>query len=54
MTLRDSKFKGNATYDNISEMAQGALGKDEHGYRKEFLDLIQKAKQADVRLTAGK
>ncbi|MFT6319972.1 MAG: Ca-activated chloride channel family protein [Granulosicoccus sp.] len=54
MTLRDSKFKGNATYDNISEMAQGALGKDEHGYRKEFLDLIQKAKQADVRLTAEK
>ncbi|MFK8007011.1 MAG: von Willebrand factor type A domain-containing protein [Saprospiraceae bacterium] len=54
MTLRDSKFKGNATYDNISEMAQGALGKDEHGYRKEFLDLIQKAKQADIRLTAEK
>ena len=54
MMLRDSKFKGNATYDNISEMAQGALGKDEHGYRKEFLDLIQKAKQADVRLTAEK
>ncbi|MFK7774162.1 MAG: von Willebrand factor type A domain-containing protein [Saprospiraceae bacterium] len=54
MMLRDSKFKGNATYDNISEMTQGALGKDEHGYRKEFLDLIQKAKQADVRLTAEK
>ena len=54
MTLRDSKFKGNATYDNISEMAQGALGKNEYGYRKEFLDLIQKAKQADIRLTAEK
>ncbi len=54
MILRDSQFKGNATYDNISEMAQGAIGKDEHGYRKEFLDLIQKAKQADIRLTAEK
>lgn len=54
MTLRDSKFKGNANYDNISELAQGALGKDEHGYRKEFLTLIQKAKQADIKLTAEK
>jgi len=54
MTLRDSKFKGNVTYDNISELAQGALGEDEHGYRKEFLDLIQKAKRADINLTAEK
>lgn len=54
MTLRDSNFKGNANYDNVLELAQGAIGDDKNGYRKEFLDLIKKAKQADTRLTAKK
>lgn len=43
MLLRDSEFKGTATYDNISSLAKGALGEDKENYRTEFLQLIQTA-----------
>lgn len=43
MLLRDSEFKGTATYDNISSLAKGALGADKENYRTEFLQLIQTA-----------
>jgi secreted protein with Ig-like and vWFA domain len=45
MLLRDSQYKGNLTHAAVIEMAQSAIGKDEHGYRTEFLDLVRKAKQ---------
>ena len=54
MILRDSKFKGNVNFDSVKTMAEGAMGKDEFGYRKEFLELVQKAKETNIRLTAGK
>ncbi|MDX5437188.1 MAG: DUF3520 domain-containing protein, partial [Pontibacter sp.] len=40
MLLRDSEFKGNATYAQTLELAQGALGKDVEGYRAEFIRLV--------------
>lgn len=43
MLLRDSEFKGNATYDAIKNLAKGALGTDKEGYRAEFLQMIQTA-----------
>ena len=49
MMLRDSKYKGDANYDNITELAQGALGDDKQGYRKEFLTLIELCKSFDER-----
>ena len=40
MLLRDSKFKGTATWSNVAELARGALGEDRGGYRGEFLRLV--------------
>jgi Ca-activated chloride channel homolog len=44
--LRNSKFVGNFTYDKVIEMANAARGKDEHGYRTEFVNLVRLAKSA--------
>ncbi|GJM29728.1 MAG: VWA domain-containing protein [Cyclobacteriaceae bacterium] len=41
MLLRDSEFKGNATYANIELWARGAIGVDRQGYRAEFIKLVQ-------------
>jgi Ca-activated chloride channel family protein len=44
--LRNSKFIGNLSYDKVIEMANGARGKDEYGYRTEFVNLVRLAKSA--------
>ena len=44
MLLRDSDYKGDATYKQVLTLAQDALGPDEHQYRAEFLKLVRKAK----------
>lgn len=44
LLLRDSKYKFNASYDAIIEIGDGAKGKDEFGYRREFIDLVRNAK----------
>ena len=41
MLLRDSKFKGNLTYDTIIELAKASKGKDPEGYRAEFIRLVE-------------
>jgi Ca-activated chloride channel family protein len=43
MLLRDSEYKENAKYSVILQMAGASLGKDEEGYRKEFISLVKKA-----------
>jgi Ca-activated chloride channel family protein len=43
MLLRDSKYKGNINFNYVHELANKAIGKDEEGYRKEFVTLIEKA-----------
>ncbi|MCH7702700.1 MAG: VWA domain-containing protein [Planctomycetes bacterium] len=43
MLLRDSSYKGDATFDSVYEMAESGLGEDYYGYRTEFLKLIDKA-----------
>lgn len=43
MLLRKSEFKGNATWKNTKEMALGAKGSDEQGYRGEMIRLIESA-----------
>ncbi len=43
MLLRDSEFKGEASYDQVLETAGHATGKDETGYRAEFVQLVKKA-----------
>jgi Ca-activated chloride channel family protein len=44
MILRNSKFKGSADWASVAELAKGAKGSDEEGYRAEFLDMVQRAK----------
>ena len=45
MLLRDSEYKGTATFDAVREWASGALGNDRNGLRSEFLGLVGKARQ---------
>ncbi|HEU0054365.1 MAG TPA: VWA domain-containing protein [Longimicrobium sp.] len=40
MLLRDSPHRGEATFEGVAELAQGALGHDEHGYRAEFVRMV--------------
>lgn len=41
MLLRKSKFKGTANYSNVVLMAKAGKGKDVHGYRAEFIRLVE-------------
>jgi Ca-activated chloride channel family protein len=43
MLLRNSEFKQSSTYDSAWGLAKNALGKDEEGYRSEFLRLVKAA-----------
>ncbi|MDB5351904.1 MAG: uncharacterized protein JWN86_3151 [Planctomycetota bacterium] len=44
MMLRNNKDKGTATFDGLLEWAESSKGKDLGGYRKEFCELVRKAK----------
>jgi Ca-activated chloride channel homolog len=41
LLLRDSEFKGDARYEEVLQLAKGAKGKDEHGYRAEFIGMVE-------------
>ena len=43
MLLRDSKYKGTAGYDDVIIRAKEYKGKDDNGYRAEFIQLVEKA-----------
>jgi len=53
MVLRNSAHKGAANYDNIEELARGAMGDDKEGYRHEFLTLIELSRSMDDRKSGG-
>ncbi|WP_300698633.1 von Willebrand factor type A domain-containing protein [Bacteroides sp.] len=42
--LRDSEYKGNASYDKVIGLAKQGLDNDEKGYRREFIRLVESAK----------
>lgn len=44
--LKGSAYAGDFTYDKVIELAQANKGKDEFGYRTEFVQLVRKAKIA--------
>ena len=44
--LRGSNYVGDYNYDKVIELAQANKGKDEYGYRTEFIQLVRKAKIA--------
>ena len=43
LLLRDSQYKGDASYGSVLERARQAQGTDVHGYRSEFLTLVEQA-----------
>ncbi|MCO6479674.1 MAG: von Willebrand factor type A domain-containing protein [Phaeodactylibacter sp.] len=54
LLLRDSEFKGNATYAHAKKLAEGAKGKDPNGYRRELIDMIDTMKSLADPEVAGK
>lgn len=49
LLLRDSKYKGDATYDSVLRLARSSVGPDLQGYRAEFLKLVETAKDLKAR-----
>jgi len=45
LLLRNSEFKQQASYNSVLSMAKSAMGRDEEGYRHEFVKLVENAKQ---------
>jgi Ca-activated chloride channel family protein len=43
MLLRDSKYKENASYNKVLELARNSTGADPQGYRSEFVQLVETA-----------
>ena len=44
MLLRDSRYIGNGNFELTRNLARGALGADAHGYRAEFVRLVEMAR----------
>ncbi len=44
LLIRDSKFKQNASFVNTIALAKQGKGVDDHGYRAEFIQLVENAK----------
>jgi Ca-activated chloride channel family protein len=44
MILRDSPHKGGSTFDTVLELAEEGRGRDAHGYRAEFIELVKQAR----------
>jgi Ca-activated chloride channel family protein len=48
MLLRKSSFKSDANYEQVINLAKGAKGSDEEGYRSEFIQLVKACKAMNV------
>ena len=45
MILRDSRYRGSASFGNVSNLAESSLGSDLKNYRRDFLSLVDKARR---------
>ena len=43
LLLRDSEYKQQSSFSQVASLAKSASGKDEHGYRSEFVRLVESA-----------
>ena len=50
LLLRDSKYKGDMTYELAKKLAVGSKGKDANGYRSEFVSMIETAELLSEKL----
>lgn len=44
--LRGSSYVGDYSWNDVIKLAESGVGKDEHGYRREFVELIKNARAA--------
>jgi Ca-activated chloride channel homolog len=44
MLLRDSKYKADASYNQVLDLARNSIGTDPQGYRSEFVQLVETAR----------
>jgi Ca-activated chloride channel family protein len=51
--LRGGKYSGSLSYDDIVRIASASRGKDEFGYRSEFVQLVRAAKSARTLASLG-
>jgi hypothetical protein len=42
--LRGSAHKGSSSFDGVRSLAGGAIGRDHDGYRRAFLQLVDRAR----------
>jgi Ca-activated chloride channel family protein len=54
LLLRQSEFKGNSSYAQVLELAKGAKGTDEEGYRHEFIRMVKSVRDLSEPMTAEK
>jgi Ca-activated chloride channel family protein len=54
MLLRDSEYKGKADYEQVLQLAKGAKGEDEQGYRAEFLRMVRSIRDLAAPISAEK
>ena len=47
--LKDSDFKGEASYNQVIETARKGLSNDPEGYRAEFIRLVQSTKGLNIK-----
>jgi Ca-activated chloride channel family protein len=45
LVLRDSEYKGTASLGDVLALARRSLGEDEHGYRADFVRLVEDTRQ---------
>ena len=53
MLLRDSRYKGQASYDTALELARASTGADLRGYRTEFVKLVETARGLSARTASN-
>jgi Ca-activated chloride channel family protein len=54
MLLRDSRYKGQSSYEAAAELARASSGADPHGYRSEFVRLVETAQSLAPRESASR
>ena len=49
LLLRNSKYKGDATFDEVLQLARASTGADLQGYRSDFIKLVETARSLPAR-----
>ncbi|MBX9696361.1 MAG: DUF3520 domain-containing protein, partial [Cyanobacteria bacterium] len=53
LVLKESKFKGNANYDSVLQLANGSVGPGFDEYRAQFIQMVRTTKSINPRVSSG-